>query len=142
MDSVEGCTDPKICERVAAISNEASGILDDFEKAVAQLLPACPVEAKVAKKRKMQTYLDLEEISRLELAPRLVWNFATTSHLHLPRYPTIREKSCWTFARSISSEERAATKKMIDAASGTPTEMAPEKARNLITKESKTKLQL
>ena len=62
LDSVEGCTDPKICARVAAISNEASGILADFEKSIAHLLPACPVAAKEAKKEKMQTYLDLEEI--------------------------------------------------------------------------------
>ena len=52
LDSVEGCTDPKNCARVAAISNEASGILADFEKAVAHLLPACPVAVKVAKKIK------------------------------------------------------------------------------------------
>ena len=52
MGSVEGCTDPKICARVAAISNEASGMLADFEKSVAHLLPECPVAAKVAKKRK------------------------------------------------------------------------------------------
>ena len=78
MDSVEGCTDPKICARVAAISNEASGMMADFEKAVSHLLPACPVAAKVSKKRKMRTYLDLEKISRLELAPRLVWNFSNT----------------------------------------------------------------
>ena len=62
MDSVEGCTDPKICARVAAISNEASVMLADSEKAFAHLIPACPVKAKVAKKRKMKTYLDLEEI--------------------------------------------------------------------------------
>ena len=142
MDLLGGCTNPKIFARVAAISNESIGMLDDFEKSVAHLLPAFLVAEKVAKKIKNATFLNLEEISRLELAPILVWNFATTSHLHLPRYPTIREKSCWTFALSRNSEERASTKAIAEVVSGTPTEMAPAKARNLITKESKTKLQL
>ena len=53
MDSVEGCTNLKISERVPAISNEESGMLSDFEKSVAHLLPACPVVAKIAKKRKI-----------------------------------------------------------------------------------------
>ena len=52
LDSVEGCTDTNICARVADISNEASGMLADFEKAVAHLLPACPVAAKLSKRRK------------------------------------------------------------------------------------------
>ena len=39
LDSVEGCTDPNIFARVAAISNEASGMLADLEKAVAHILP-------------------------------------------------------------------------------------------------------
>ena len=49
---MEGCTDPKVCARLAAISNESLGMLNIFEDAVAQLLPACPVAAKVSKKRK------------------------------------------------------------------------------------------
>ena len=40
LGSVEGCTDPKICARVAAISNKASGMLAGFEKTVAHILPA------------------------------------------------------------------------------------------------------
>ena len=51
IDSIEGCTDAKVCARVAAISNETNGMLDDFEKAVAHLVPVCPVAAKVGKKR-------------------------------------------------------------------------------------------
>jgi len=51
IDSIEGCTDAKVCARVAAISNETNGMLDDFEKAVAHLTPVCPVAAKVGKKR-------------------------------------------------------------------------------------------
>ena len=49
---MEGCTDPKVCARLGAISNEALGMLNVFEDAVAHLLPACPVAAKVFKKRK------------------------------------------------------------------------------------------
>ena len=52
LDSIEGCKDPNVCARVAAISNEANGMLDNFEKAVAHLIPVCPVAAKVGKKRK------------------------------------------------------------------------------------------
>jgi hypothetical protein len=52
LDSIEGCKDPNVCARVAAISNETNGMLDDFEAAVAHLIPVCPVAAKVGKKRK------------------------------------------------------------------------------------------
>ena len=52
LDSMDGCTDPKGCARLAAISNEALGMLNIFEDAVTHLLPACPVAAKVFKKRK------------------------------------------------------------------------------------------
>ena len=82
----------------------------------------------------MQTYMDLEEIYRLKLALRLAWNFATTRHLNLPCYPTSREKSCCTLALSINSEERASTKAMKEAASGTPTEMSAARARKLMIK--------
>ena len=34
------------------MSNEANGMLADFELAVDHLLPSCPIAAKVAKKRK------------------------------------------------------------------------------------------
>ena len=49
---MDGCTDPKVCARLAAISNEALGMLNSFEVAVAHLLTLCPVAAKVSKKRK------------------------------------------------------------------------------------------
>ena len=49
---MDGCTDPKVCARLAAISNEVLGMLNSFEDAVAHFLPACPVAAKVLKKRK------------------------------------------------------------------------------------------
>ena len=52
LDLIEGCTDPNICARVAAVSNEANGMQSDFELAVAHLLPACHVAAKAPKKRK------------------------------------------------------------------------------------------
>ena len=52
LDSMDGCTDTKVCARLEAISNEALGILNSFEDAVTLLLPACPVAAKVFKKRK------------------------------------------------------------------------------------------
>ena len=52
LDSMDGCTDPKECARLAAISNEALGMLNSFEDAVAHLLLACPVAAKVFKNRK------------------------------------------------------------------------------------------
>ena len=49
---MDGCTDPKVCARLAAISNEALGMFNSFEDAVAHLLPACPVAANVFKKSK------------------------------------------------------------------------------------------
>ena len=52
LDLFEGCKDPNVCARVAAISNESNGMLDDFEAAVAHLIPVCPVAVKVGKKRK------------------------------------------------------------------------------------------
>ena len=52
LDSMDGCIDPKVCARLAAISNEALGMLNSFEDAVAHLLPSCPVSAKVSKKCK------------------------------------------------------------------------------------------
>ena len=52
LDSMESCTDTKVCARLAAISNEALGTLNSFEDAVAHLLPACPVAAKFYKKLK------------------------------------------------------------------------------------------
>ena len=82
----------------------------------------------------MQTYLELEEISRMELAPRLVWNFATTIHLNLPSSPMSREKSFCTFSLSINPEEKAATKAMTEATSKNPTEMAVARAGKLMKK--------
>ena len=49
---MNGCTDPKLCARLASISNEDLGMLNSFEDAVAHLLPAFPVAAKAFKKRK------------------------------------------------------------------------------------------
>ena len=52
LDSMDGCTDPKLYARLAAISNEALGMLNSFEDSVAYLFPECPVVGKVFKKRK------------------------------------------------------------------------------------------
>ena len=52
LDSMDGYTDTKVCARLAAVSNEALGMLNIFEDSVAHLLPACPVSAKFFKKRK------------------------------------------------------------------------------------------
>ena len=52
LDSIDGCTYPKMCSRVAAVSNEALGIIYNFELAVANILPACHVASKVNDKRK------------------------------------------------------------------------------------------
>ena len=49
---MDGCTYPKVCARLAAISNYSFGMLNSFEDAVTHLLPAYPVSAKVFKKRK------------------------------------------------------------------------------------------
>ena len=49
---MDGWTDPKVCARLAAIYNEALGMINSFEDAVAHLLPAFPVAAKVFQKRK------------------------------------------------------------------------------------------
>ena len=52
LDSMDGCNYPKVCARLAVISNESLGMLNSFEYAVAHLLPALPVAAKVFKKSK------------------------------------------------------------------------------------------
>ena len=52
LDSMDGCTDTKVCARLAAISNESLGMLNSFENAVFHLLRYVPVTAKVSKKRK------------------------------------------------------------------------------------------
>ena len=52
LDSMDSCTDTKVCERLASISNEALGMLNIFKDVVANRLPACPVASKVFKKRK------------------------------------------------------------------------------------------
>ena len=52
LDSIEGCTNPKICARFAVVSNEANGMKSDFELAVAHFLNGCLVADKVAKKQK------------------------------------------------------------------------------------------
>ena len=52
IDSTDACMYPKICAQVAAVTNEINGMRDDFEKSVAHLLPACPVEANTGKNKK------------------------------------------------------------------------------------------
>ena len=52
LDSIEGCINPNICARVAAVSNESNGMQADFELAVSNILPVCPIAVKVSKKRK------------------------------------------------------------------------------------------
>ena len=49
---MDGCTDPKVCARLASISNEALGMLNSLEDSIAYLHPECPVAAKVFKNRK------------------------------------------------------------------------------------------
>ena len=56
LESMDGCTDTKVCARLAAISNEALGMLNSFEDAVAHLLLVCPVAAKVFKKLRAHRY--------------------------------------------------------------------------------------
>ena len=51
IDSTDACMYPKICAQVAAVTNEINGMRDDFEKSVAHLLTACPIEAKTGTKR-------------------------------------------------------------------------------------------
>ena len=70
IDSIEGCTDAKVCARVAAISNETNGMLDDFEKAVTHLIPVCPVAAKVGKKRNRVTIAGVEGNSISKKEPK------------------------------------------------------------------------
>ena len=52
LDSIDDCQDPNIAARRAAITIEHNRMHDDWEAAVAHLLPACPVAAKLHKKRK------------------------------------------------------------------------------------------
>ena len=49
---MDGCTDIKVCARLATISNEALGMHNSFEDAVSHLLPVWPVAAKVYKKHR------------------------------------------------------------------------------------------
>ena len=43
LDSIDGCTDPKICSRVANINDDSNTMHKDWEAAVAYLLPVDPV---------------------------------------------------------------------------------------------------
>ena len=43
LDSIDGCTDPKICSRIANINDDSNAMHDDWEAAVAYLLPVDPV---------------------------------------------------------------------------------------------------
>ena len=43
LNSTYGCTNPKMYSRVAAVSNEALGMIDNFELAVAHIIPVYPV---------------------------------------------------------------------------------------------------
>ena len=52
LNTIEGCTYPKICARVSAVLNEANGMHTGFKLAIFHILPACNVADKVAKKRK------------------------------------------------------------------------------------------
>ena len=52
LNYVEGCTYPKVCAHVAVVSNEINGMSDNFELAVAHLLPAWPVADKIGSNRK------------------------------------------------------------------------------------------
>ena len=51
IDSIYGCTDRKIYARMTAVSNEALGMIENFELAVAHLLPKCPVATKKNEKK-------------------------------------------------------------------------------------------
>ena len=51
LDSIEGYVDPDIAARQATITIEHMGMHDKWEATVAHLLPACPVAAKLRKKR-------------------------------------------------------------------------------------------
>ena len=52
LHSIYGFTDPKMSARVAAVSNEALSMIDNFELAVAHLLTEYHVAAEVNNKRK------------------------------------------------------------------------------------------
>ena len=68
--SIEGCTNPNICARVAVVSNEANVMLADFVLVVDHLLPACPVAAKVSKKRKNSQISGLEGNFKVGTGPK------------------------------------------------------------------------
>ena len=53
--SMENCQDGKVAARVAYVSDERNGMMTNFENAVTYLLPACPIAAKLNKKRKSVT---------------------------------------------------------------------------------------
>ena len=55
LDSMENCQDGKVAARVAYVSDERNGMMTNFENAATYLLPACPVAAKLSKKRKTVT---------------------------------------------------------------------------------------
>ena len=51
VDSVEGCTDSKVCARASAVSTKINGMSDNFELAVPHLFPAFPIVANIRSKR-------------------------------------------------------------------------------------------
>ena len=52
LTSIEGCTDPKIAAASTAVRLEQNSMLNDWEKAITHLFPACLVATKARKKRK------------------------------------------------------------------------------------------
>ena len=87
LNSIEGCKDPNVRARVAAISNESNEMLDDFEAAVAHLIPVYPVATKVGKKRKNAHISGLGGNLKADTGPKTgVSSFGTTNQRSSLKY--------------------------------------------------------
>ena len=61
LDLIDGCMDPKICLRVANINDESNAMHNDWEEAVAYLLPVEPVAKRQnGSKRKISNISGME----------------------------------------------------------------------------------
>ena len=61
LDSMENCHVGKVVARIAHICDERNGMMDNFENAVAYLLPICPVKEKTRRARKRPQISSLVE---------------------------------------------------------------------------------
>ena len=71
LDYIEVCTNSKICACVSNISNETNGMIDDWEAAVAHLLPDCSISKRARTKCKVGDIYGVDGGFKVGLRPKL-----------------------------------------------------------------------